>query len=105
MNSHDDSHTYLVMWDCYGLEAIFDVTAHEYEKVISILSGDDVTNMPLRQMLLRATLNPQRNYEIYTFDSEMPVEKISTMFHSEAEAMISAIRRVGNPVFTNDNKE
>ncbi len=99
------SHTFLVMWDCYGLETLIDVTAREQENIISVLRGDPVRHTnPIQTMILRARFNSQRFYEIYYFNSEISEEEILDMFQHDAQTIVDAIRRIGESVYDGREK-
>ncbi len=94
------SHTFLVMWDCYGLETLIDVTAREQENIINALRGEPVRHTnPIQMMILRARTNSQRFYEIYYFNSEISEQEILDMFEHDTQTIVDAIRRVGQSVY------
>lgn len=99
------SHTFLVMWDCYGLETLIDVTAREQENIISALKGEPgrYTN-PIQMMIIRARANSQRFYEIYYFNSEICEAEILDMFKHDTQTIVDAIRRIGESVYDGREK-
>jgi len=73
---------FIAMWDMTGLECLINVTAiekehekWEKENLFRILKNQikevKPANVPLDMMILRARVNSQRHYEIYTFESEL----------------------------------
>lgn len=74
--------TFIFSWDQLGIESI--VPIHDYEQidkdnVIRILKGNAPTTNPvnsiIRNILMRAKLNPQRHYEIYAVDCDLALDE------------------------------
>ena len=97
---------FVVMWDMHGLESLINVSKiekehqqWEKENIFRILKEDNTTikpvNVPLDMMILRARVNSQRHYEIYTFDSELSEQDIRETFEDNPQVMADAIRNVG----------
>ena len=97
---------FVVMWDMNGLESLINVSKiekehqqWEKENIFRILKEDNTTikpvNVPLDMMILRARVNSQRHYEIYTFDSELSEQDIRETFEDNPQVMADAIRNVG----------
>lgn len=97
---------FVVMWDMHGLESLINVTQiekehqqWEKENIFRILKEDNTTlkpaHVPLEMMIMRARVNSQRHYEIYTFDSELSEQDISETFKNSPQVMADAIRNVG----------
>jgi hypothetical protein len=95
-----------------GLEALINVTQiekeHEQwekENIWRILKEQNETvrpaHVPLQQMILRALINSQRHYEIYTFDSELSEEDIRETFEDSPQVIADAIRNVGYKFYSN----
>jgi hypothetical protein len=72
MNSSDqDSNKFLMMWDIYGIECLFDLSNWEQETVWAKLKEEKLPDAPnLNLMILRAKFNMQRKYEIYIISCE-----------------------------------
>jgi hypothetical protein len=111
-SSKKKSTRFVVMWDMNGLEALINVTQiekeHEQwekENIWRILKEQNETvrpaPVPLHQMILRAQLNSQRHYEIYTFDSELSEEDIRETFEDSPQVIADAIRNVGYKFYSN----
>ena len=94
------------MWDMNGLESLINVSKiekehqqWEKENIFRILKEDNTTlkpaHVPLDMMILRAKFNSQRNYEIYTFDSELSEQEIRKTFEDNPQVIADAIRNVG----------
>lgn len=97
------THKFLAMWDMLGLESLIDYTKMEQEKLIDILKGDSASSLDINVavMVMRATSNPQRHYEIYAFDSELQEDELKRMFKNDPQVIVDAIRSVGVAVYSN----
>jgi hypothetical protein len=76
------TNAFLFAWDEKGIESIVPIT--QYEKIdkqntMRALKGDPLETNPLdtiiRSAVLRATLNSQRNYEIYAVDCDEEINE------------------------------
>jgi len=107
---------YLAMWDMYGLECIFDMTAYNEqreqwhkEEVWSVLKDENHKSVepkgpPLSMMILRARVNSQRRYEIYEFMSDFNLEKIKTLFKSDPNFIVEFVRENGIKIYSDYEK-
>ncbi len=103
------------MWDIYGLECVFDVdeanrVINEWEKLklFSILKEENAlpqkpNPIPLQAMILRATANPQRHYEIYGFTSTIPMPEIKEIFRDSPQILVDWIRGNGTKIYSHRN--
>ena len=108
---------FLVSWDQLGLEALFDLTKEqkkyiEKEKLMvwAILKGENPNKEDFNTWLthtihileLRARMNSQRHYEIYTFktDYSMSEEEVRDHFESAPQQMADLIRGCGNKIYS-----
>ena len=102
---------FIAMWDMTGLECLINVTAieKEHEKwekanIFRILKDQNKevkpANIPLDMMILRARVNSQRHYEIYTFESELSEKYIKETFSSDPQVIVDAIRNVGHELYS-----
>ncbi len=103
---------YLVMWDQYGLEAIFDLRDWEkktenWEKatIFSKLKDEphpESPKIPLKHMLLRAQVNRERAYEVYTFTAQKGISEkdIRELFKDNPQFIADWIRKNGSKVFS-----
>jgi hypothetical protein len=103
---------FLAMWDNMGLECIFDVDQElteqqewEKTKVWNTLQGVQTplrkSNIPLKQMILRAKANSQRHYEIYQFAAQgLDIEDIKSAFEDDPQFMVDHIRKNGKKIFS-----
>jgi hypothetical protein len=94
---------YLAMWDMYGLECLIDTGELHKQYMWSILSETSKPNVPnLQMMLLRAKMNSQRCYEIYSFnaDDNLTEEVIKHTFQIAPQGIVDFIRAHGNKIFS-----
>lgn len=101
-------HQFIVMWDCYGLEYIGDITASEQAKTWAALQGKpfEVQIPNLMHMKLRAQANSQRHYEIYVFNAAEGItsDDIRDMFEGSPQTAADTIRRIGHRIYS-DRKD
>lgn len=98
---------FLAMWDCDGLECLFDVTDMEGDAMMSGLRGETY-KMPfnLSMMMMRARYNNQRSYEIYTFvTSGMDYDDVKDMFDNDPQIIVESIRENGNMIYSDYSKK
>ena len=96
-------HQFIVMWDCYGLEYIGNITASEQAKTWAALQGKpfEVTIPNLMHMKLRAQANSQRHYEIYVFDTEdVHADSVREQFDACPQSMVDWIREYGDETYS-----
>ena len=96
----DKEHTFVITWDCNGLEFIADVTQIEQEKVWAKLTNQEEANhLPnLMHLQLRARFNSHRHYEIYIFTAVAGIHKddIIKMFEQNPQSAADTIRKIGH---------
>jgi len=94
---------FLAMWDCNGLECLFDITDLEADAMMAGLKNE-VFRMPfnLSMLMMRARTNSQRSYEIYIFEVEGAVSKdeMIEMFDNNPQYFAELIREKGNKVYS-----
>lgn len=98
MNS-SNKYKFLLMWDCKGLEYIYDLGSWERRKVWDALKGVETTDNParLQVLLLRARYNSHRHYEIYILETtDIDKETIIELFQSEPQRIVDLIRQYGH---------
>jgi hypothetical protein len=94
---------YLAMWDMYGLECLFDTGEWQKQYMWSILKEEDRPQGPnLQMMILRAKMNNQRCYEIYSFNAEddLTEDAIKLAFEVAPQGIVDFIRTNGNKIFS-----
>lgn len=111
MNSYETENRFIVVWDCNGLESIFDVNKElkaredwEKQQIFDVLnevsSGAYQTTIPLQLLLLRAKANMQRSYEIYEFNTTMSMEDVQDIFSNSPQIIVDWIRENGNKIYS-----
>lgn len=103
-------HSFLVMWDCTGLEAVIDITEREQMIAWAELKGEQGPSaVPINMLVLRARYNSQRHYEIYAVTAQEGItrEDIAGMFEDSPQLAADTIRRLGRCIHSDrvDNSE
>ena len=107
---------YLAMWDCNGLECLYDVDLYmnrynEWDKlkVVAILKEEKLPDnppaIPLQQLILRAKFNSQRAYEIYEFNSTLGYNELKEEFTGNPQPVVEWIRENGKKVYSDYVKQ
>ena len=98
---------FLAMWDCNGLECLFDISDIEGDNFMATLKGETCkTPFNLSMMMMRARYNSQRSYEIYIFESEdMDYDFVKDMFDKEPQTMVNAVRENGRKLYSDYSKK
>ena len=95
------SHQFLIVWDQLGLEYVGDITEDEQRRMWQSLRGEPVSEsrIPnLNHIILRAKINSQRHYEIYTCEAVDGITAldIREMFEADPQSAADTIRRRGH---------
>jgi hypothetical protein len=108
------SHTYLLSWDCNGIEAVVNISDLEKEKMWSTLKnvngekgrGASVTEI-VNMLMLRARFNTQRHYEIYCIDTEddITADDLKRNFEDDPQGMADLVRARGRQLYSDRVKE
>ena len=98
---------FLAMWDCNGLECLFDISDIEGDNFMATLKGETCkTPFNLSMMMMRARYNSQRSYDIYIFESEdMDYDFVKDMFDKEPQTMVNAVRENGRKLYSDYSKK
>jgi hypothetical protein len=98
---------FLAMWDCDGLECLFDVTDIEGDAMMAGLKGETYkVPFNLGMMMMRARYNNQRSYEIYTFTTlGMKYKAVKEMFDNDPQVIVESIRENGNMIYSDYSKK
>jgi hypothetical protein len=110
---------YLLSWDMTGLETVLDLTTleqlkqqEEQMRMMQILSdpaardpGDQtgkVINRTIQGILLRARVNSQRHYEVYTIQTDPTVSEkdMWELFNNSPQQAAELIRERGNQLYS-----
>ena len=99
------SRIYICMWDENGFEVIKDCTSWERDTFLNTIAGKDLTPAPvnLQAMTMRARFNPQRSYEIYTFNTveEFDEESLWEIAEETPQPLVDWIRKNGKRLYGN----
>jgi hypothetical protein len=95
------SHQFLIVWDQLGLECCIDITEDEQRRMWQKLKCERVSETAIpnyNHLLLRARVNSQRHYEIYTCEATdgITAEDIREMFEASPQTAADTIRRLGH---------
>jgi len=110
------SHTYLLSWDCTGLEAVVNISDIEKEEMWTTLKETkenlnkgrtNTVGSIVNMIMLRARVNSQRHYEIYCIDTEdnITAEDFRTMFDEDPQHMADLIRKRGRKLYSDRQKD
>jgi hypothetical protein len=100
------SHQFLIVWDQLGLECCIDITEDQQRRMWQTLRGEPVSETAVpnyNHLLLRARVNSQRHYEIYTCEAVdgITAEDIREMFDASPQSAADTIRRLGHCLHSN----
>jgi len=100
------SRVYICMWDCRGFETIVDCTSWERDCFLNTIAGKQLKPAPvnLHTLVMRAQFNPQRNYEIWTFNTEESLDEDALWSYAEhnPQALADMIRNHGKKLYSNE---
>lgn len=88
------------MWDCYGLEYLYNLTEFEESQTWSALMEEESPVKPpanLDKLFLRAKLNEHRNYEIYVLEADKVIDRknLESLFKDQPQRIVDLIREQG----------
>lgn len=99
------SKVYICMWDENGFEVLKDCTSWERETFLNTIAGKELTPAPvnLQAMTMRARFNPQRAYEIWTFNTEESLDEDTLWGYADTnpQALVDMIRARGKRLYSN----
>ncbi len=109
----DIVHTYVLSWDCTGLESVICISDMAKEETWAALLKDHniddhrngrrptVTGL-VHSLMMRARFNPQRFYEIYAIDVADGITSgdIREWFDSAPQQMAELIRARGRKIYS-----
>jgi len=91
------------MWDCNGFETLKDCTSWERQTFLDSIAGKDLSPAPvnLHALMMRARLNSQRNYEIWTFNTteDIDEETLWQIADETPQALVDMIRERGKRLY------
>ena len=93
------------MWDENGFETLKDCTSWERQSLMNTIAGKELTPAPVNlfAMTMRARTNPQRAYEIYTFNTDENIneETLWEIAQENPQALVDMIRKNGKKLYAN----
>lgn len=121
MSNHTNDYstkTYVISWDCTGLESVVCLTDIEKEATWNSLKKNynyddngqgrsDAVNSIVYTLTLRAKFNTQRFYEIYLIDVDESVDEsyIRQMFDDAPQAAADLMRNRGRMLYSDRPKK
>ena len=101
---NDKGHTFIVVWDMTGLEAVIDADKLISEDVMNALKGDKGSALGRTMFVLtqRARANCHRHYEIYSIKTTADVdeEAIQDMFETSPQIAAELMRERGTKIYS-----
>jgi hypothetical protein len=99
------SRVYICYWDCNGFETIVDCTSWERQSLMNTIAGKELTPAPvnLNSMMMRARFNPQRNPEIWSFNTtyDIDADDLWQLADENPQALVDMIRDRGKKLYGN----
>lgn len=96
---------YICMWDENGFETLKDCSSWERESLLNTIAGKPLKPAPvnLQAMTMRARFNPQRAYEIWTFNTEesLDEETLWKIADENPQELVNMIRKHGKQIYSN----
>jgi hypothetical protein len=108
------TNSFIFSWHCNGVEAIIPISQYEKidkENTIRILKGEPKLRNPLdniiRNLILRASFNSQRNYEIYAVDCDtsMDADFWTQQWANSPKFTADLIREKGHKIYSGHSTE
>jgi hypothetical protein len=97
------SRVFICYWDCNGFEVIADMTSWERQCLLDTIAGKELSAPPvnIKTMTLRAKFNPQRNPEIWTFNTEDDLDEDALWSYAETnpQELADMIRNRGEKLY------
>lgn len=93
---------YLVSWNVEGLQCLFNATMWQKKQMWAILAERDYPTGPnLMELIVRASRNPELEYEIYSFEADegLTEEMIKVAFDTNPQEITNLIRKQGDKLY------
>ena len=105
------THTYVLSWDCEGLESVVNISDIDKENMWAALrdtSDNSNKGRPntvhsiVNMLMLRARFNTQRHYEIYAVDTDdtITAQDLRRQFDEDPQYMADLIRERGRQLYS-----
>lgn len=101
------NNVFLLSWDINGLESCVNISLLEQENILNILKDKPSSSSPANRLansiVLRATFNPQRFYEVYTVEAteEITEKDLVNLFEQDPQGSADLIRKRGYCIYSN----
>lgn len=97
------SRVYICSWDNLGFETIVDMTAWERQSLLDTMAGKELSRPPInmQSLMLRAKFNPQRNPEIWSFNTvdEITEDDLWELANNNPQELADLIRKHGKKLY------
>jgi hypothetical protein len=104
----ESEHEYAIMWNQEDILDLIDLTAHEQQELVWILSGDPAANHtsnPLRDMVVQSVLDRDNSREIWRFASLLTAQEICDEWEVSSESVMNEVRSVGELIYNTIGKK
>lgn len=109
MNSsktESDPHLFVIAWSTNGLEFLLDQTIQQQYNLINILKEESTTHSnPIAVLISTATARPEKDYQIYSFESTLSAGEICYAFATDNQTLIQDIKENGTLLYNLKLKE
>lgn len=118
MNDNYSAKTYVLSWDCTGLESVICLSDVAKEETWQALTQDhtqdnggrgraDSVSHIVYRLTMRARFNSQRFYEIYLIDVDESItgDNLKQMFDDAPQVMVDLVRSRGRMLYSDRPKK
>lgn len=99
-----EGNLFLLSWDMLGIEAVINITDIEKDATWALLQSKPGPRLSsiVNAVMMRARMNSQRHYEVYTvtMESSITEDDIKEMFEANPQGMAELIRERGRKVYS-----
>ena len=105
---------FIFAWDMYGIESIVPITQYEQDdakNLIRLLKDESPVRSPLnnimQRLVMRARVNGQRSYEIYSIDCDASLDEEfwKQQWNNHAQTTAELIRERGQKLYSDRASE
>lgn len=93
---------YIAYWDCLGFEFIKSISSYERDCLLKDIANQPHSKPPINYAaaLIRAQANPQRNPEIWIFESDVDEECLQQYAEEIPQELANMIRKYGSCMYS-----
>jgi hypothetical protein len=99
-----DGNIFLLSWDMLGIEAVINISEIEKDATWALLQDKPGPRLNgiVNSVMMRARMNSQRHYEVYTVTMEESIteQDIKDMFETNPQGMAELIRERGHKMYS-----